>query len=431
MANSDERAQIDAPVESLPPEVRRRILSMATLGGIKALVHASPVYYQQFRLDRQLLIRDPLVRTLGPIFIDAYTVYRSGTVDLRETRTSHTITSMRELYRCHQFEANHFKLSELCTKDDITGILRFHLLIVAPIARRYSQWALGNLAKEEGASSIIRPTSEVEEMRILRALYRFQLCCNLYSAHCHESPRQVSPEFNLLEVLNLCIALLEPWEAEEICCINTFFKEKYHQIFQDIGPEVNHNNLNNIVQDQRGGIFQLAAPSTRDIHAYVPGMISHGLPLLHTIFYRIENRANLVSTIEEHMRPPPSGIFVEKEWGDAMNDDAHFGRLSEGLYIRDLKQNRCDPLLFQGDRIPDSTGTHPPLAWILMWKGTYSNLFGGFIDDTFRRWGYVMWDAERIQSTGAEEVLKRQYQLLLVTKALLLAFRHTTVALRD
>lgn len=31
---------------------------------------------------------------------------------------------------------------------------------------------------------------------------------------------------------------------------------------------------------------------------------------------------------------------------------------------------------FNDDRVPDSDGTHPPLAWILVWGGTYSNILG-------------------------------------------------------
>ncbi|RDW72321.1 uncharacterized protein DSM5745_07493 [Aspergillus mulundensis] len=385
---------------------------MAELEELRALVHASPVYYQQYLLDRRRILLNSLEKTLGPVIIEAYTVHRSGTVDLLETRSKQTVTSILEVYKRHKFPSNISKLSEMCTTDEITRMVGFHLFIVTPIARRYTQWALGNLSGEAGVTGIVKPTSKVEEIRTLRALYRFQLCCNLFGANRHESPRRNPPEFSALEVLNLCIALFEPWETEEVCCINTFFKEKYHHIFLDIVSEINQNDL--ISDEQRPptpeGAFRLADQSTWDI--YISGIISYGLPLLHTVFYRIENRAHLVSTIEEHMKTPPNGFFLEGEWGDVMNDDAHYDRLREGLSERDRKQNRGDPLPFQGDEILDPTGTHPPLAWTLMWKGTYSNLFGGFIDDSLRRWGYVTWDAERIRRAGAEEVLKRQ--LLLV-----------------
>ena len=35
------------------------------------------------------------------------------------------------------------------------------------------------------------------------------------------------------------------------------------------------------------------------------------------------------------------------------------------------------------------------------WRVEASNLFGEFVPKTFRRWGYVMWDAPRLEASGA------------------------------
>lgn len=51
---------------------------------------------------------------------------------------------------------------------------------------------------------------------------------------------------------------------------------------------------------------------------------------------------------------------------------------------------------FEGDK-----ENLPPLAWVTLWKGTYSNPFGSYIPDSFRDWGYVMWDAGRLVNSGA------------------------------
>ena len=71
---------------------------------------------------------------------------------------------------------------------------------------------------------------------------------------------------------------------------------------------------------------------------------------------------------------------------------------------RILKHQQHDPIPFQGDN-----EDHPPLAWTLIWKGTYSMLLGKYLECDFRFWGYIMWDAARIH-TGAEEVLARQWE---------------------
>lgn len=72
---------------------------------------------------------------------------------------------------------------------------------------------------------------------------------------------------------------------------------------------------------------------------------------------------------------------------------------------KDLKEIRRDPLPFQGDN-----EALPPLSWTLIWQETYSNLSGIFIPESIRLWGYTMWDATRIEHTGAKEVLARQWR---------------------
>lgn len=74
---------------------------------------------------------------------------------------------------------------------------------------------------------------------------------------------------------------------------------------------------------------------------------------------------------------------------------------------RDHKQGHREPLIFQGDR---QDGAFPPLAWTLVWEGTYSNIFGDYILENFQEWGWVIWDADRLEITGAKELLMRQWQ---------------------
>lgn len=54
----------------------------------------------------------------------------------------------------------------------------------------------------------------------------------------------------------------------------------------------------------------------------------------------------------------------------------------------------------------DSTGS-PPLAWVLYCDGSASDLFGDVAPASFRRWGYVMWDAHRLDN-GARAYIRSQ-----------------------
>ena len=44
-----------------------------------------------------------------------------------------------------------------------------------------------------------------------------------------------------------------------------------------------------------------------------------------------------------------------------------------------------------------------------MWGEKYSNLYGYYVSDNLRRWGYVMWDAARFEQTGAKDDLLQQW----------------------
>lgn len=60
---------------------------------------------------------------------------------------------------------------------------------------------------------------------------------------------------------------------------------------------------------------------------------------------------------------------------------------------------------FVGDEL-----SGPPLAWTLIWGGTYSNLYGGYLPDEIRQWGYVFWDENRLRTHGGEQVLIAQWE---------------------
>lgn len=77
---------------------------------------------------------------------------------------------------------------------------------------------------------------------------------------------------------------------------------------------------------------------------------------------------------------------------------------------RDDKQGLRAPLTFEGDRQSNGSRSSPPLAWTLVWGNTYSNIFGQYIPKSFQRWGWVMWDAARLEHTGAKELIMKQWE---------------------
>ncbi|ODM24314.1 hypothetical protein SI65_01978 [Aspergillus cristatus] len=225
-----------------------------------------------------------------------------------------------------------------------------------------------------------------------RALYRFQLYYNLFS---------VSIGFEDVDILRIFMGNYEPWEVEEIVCIYTFVKAKFNQVFDGIHCDVHPENPR--FEDQR------RPPTPNEAfdfdHAWnrnflLDGTVSRGLELLHDVIFKIKDHAHLVSTMQEKISQA-KGYSIEV----VLDETTQSIRRDEHPSDQDLKQERRDSLPFQGD-----SAELPPLAWTVIWHGTYSNLFGWYVKDPIRLWGYIMWDAARLEYTGARGLLVRQWK---------------------
>ena len=84
----------------------------------------------------------------------------------------------------------------------------FYLRVVEPLTERYARWALGALSSSPQAA----PLTKTEKSRIQRAMYQFQVICNLGI---------LEPQA-ILEVLDS----FGPWEAEQIIRVHEFAKER-------------------------------------------------------------------------------------------------------------------------------------------------------------------------------------------------------------
>ncbi|KAJ5947140.1 hypothetical protein N7466_000155 [Penicillium verhagenii] len=404
---------ISCPLEALPPEIRRHLLTMMEFNGLRALVHASPLYHEQNLLDRQWLLGQCVDKLLGSVNIEASLVCQSSTAGFAQTRTRESITPLLESYKHRQDLPSFSLIEDSLPLDDIIWILLFHTSIVVPLANQYSAWALDNLAKEteinEANSSLVGVSdslSQSEETRIIRALYRLQLWCNLFGIGPHkEIDQPFRSGYSSIDLLTIHASHFEPWEIEEINCVYLFFETIYRQIFEQIRWDVDERNpkFDAIRKDgDPEGSFNI--DSLED--GLLNGMVTQGLELLHTITSRVTDHAELVLIMQAKLCLH-TGLLTGDDL-EGMGAEEKRRRCAPS--DQDLKERRREPLPFQGDRVD---GAYPPFAWTFIWEGTYSNITGDWLCDFMggnglRYWGYVMWDKERLESMGAIEVLDRQ-----------------------
>ncbi|KAK5164814.1 uncharacterized protein LTR77_009478 [Saxophila tyrrhenica] len=90
-----------------------------------------------------------------------------------------------------------------------------------------------------------------------------------------------------------------------------------------------------------------------------------------------------------------SYILIEADSG-VLGEYHQSRRNDENPTARDRMQGDRVALPFRGDGSPDA----PSKAWTIMWKETYSNLYGWVVPNKMRRWGYIVWDAATLKATG-------------------------------
>lgn len=92
-------------------------------------------------------------------------------------------------------------------------------------------------------------------------------------------------------------------------------------------------------------------------------------------------------------------------WSVAQNDRREMS--TKFPQVKDEVEQRRDPIDFVSDVVPPDG---PPLAWVLLWGGKYANIYGAYVPESLRQWGYVIWDERRWIDMGAKELIARQWE---------------------
>ncbi|PYH66547.1 uncharacterized protein BO88DRAFT_468920 [Aspergillus vadensis CBS 113365] len=405
------RSNSHIDLETLPPEIRVQILFLLDLEGLKSLVQASPVYHDQYLLDRRRLLLKCLATTLGSIFFEACIVQETSSVSFSQTRNHDRIHDFFGSLTKRRFSARHSDLTAGLELKDAVDMVFFYHSVLKPLTEHYFVWALRNLAIEsEAHTKIDEALSESEEHRIIRALYRFQLCSNVFGVGPNKDELdlfRIDFQLSDSEILKLLEDLWEPWELEEINCIYVFAETKCREIHDAVTWDFSEKNPR-FDDQERPPTPEGAVNIPQHSRAYLNGTITQGLERLHTLFFKIQEHSELVNVMEQTLVLWLEE-FLEGDVHGAFTHAAQSGRRARAPSERDKKEERREPLPFRGDRVD---GVYPPLAWTLLWKGTYSNMLGSYIPDEIQSWGYVMWDAARLERTGAKEVLAREWDLM-------------------
>jgi hypothetical protein len=110
----------------------------------------------------------------------------------------------------------------------------FYLAVAQPLVVDCAALFLQNLGVESPPE--LGSLRDRERVRLLRALYRFQIYQDLFATDrtmsWYSDAGELSAFFNIFH----------PWELEEVHCIDHLFRARYDRIFDDIKWDVHKTN---------------------------------------------------------------------------------------------------------------------------------------------------------------------------------------------
>lgn len=248
---SAETPESASSLENLPAELRDQVLmSVPDLPTLRSLIRASPVMHAQYRHNRDRILRACLGRELDGFLVDAYACATSRVRALGgpfpRFRSDEKITEFLDAYR-GWLSGSTPSINSL-ELDCLRWLAAFHLSVARPVARWYSTWALANLAQAtlpadrapaestETAREKHRTLSRSEEIRIFRALYRYETFYHLFG----QNKGNRCGGFCNYQINEIFFVLFDPWEVEAVGCLDLFVRQRYKDIFKKVSEWVLH-----------------------------------------------------------------------------------------------------------------------------------------------------------------------------------------------
>ncbi|EEU40583.1 uncharacterized protein NECHADRAFT_75869 [Fusarium vanettenii 77-13-4] len=354
-------------LEQLPPELRLSILATLDLDQLKNLIKACPTFYQQYQHDRKFILGSALHTTLGPLAVDAYAVHLTSPAKFDRFHPKDAIPRFLKDYQRLRSSLDFSLLEKGLTGNDLSDLATFYLVVVRPFMKMYKDWAFANIANEFKKSNPAAenpPLSRTEEIRIMRALYRFQLWCNLFG--------RSESDFDEVRILDMFFGHYEPWEVEEINSVHLFAKDGFRT---DLYWNIDVSNDRIFVAD---GLFYIELESTGSRHEEPGGKegvkvecIFHRREILPTPSTQLNALyTSLFNTLN------PCEYYRDSLLDSVLSKDTQLDRRIHYPSPRDQRERDEEPFLFKGD-----DPAQPSVAWTQTWRDEYSNLFGAFIPD--------------------------------------------------
>ncbi|ERF70789.1 hypothetical protein EPUS_08347 [Endocarpon pusillum Z07020] len=367
-----------------------------------ALLRASPRYLQVYRTSKQTVLSHITWNQITPVVVpialaalqqQEHRATQNNHGTLCETLENARQTTMRKSYEI-PLETSRMLLQ---FHENVEFFISDFVVSRLPIIENYLYPETSHLSTKAswyGAASpkIGRALSQTEYSRLARAFYHLELYGSLFSRlDAEEDDTSVSEQS--------CDFLqsLKDWELEELLCVRDYlierlteylnqveddfmqgFLEDEPHIIETAGPDSRWNNVDWFFSDDAHGQFQ---------EGWLQGCLSRGLEEIRAILTADTSEARFDALGSTDLAPNPFGRALEalptklSPWRTCCSGND----CKNAKYIDDAeKHNAAWSWAIKGRRHPRS---FPDYAN----NPSYTGL---------RRWGYMIWDYERLESLG-------------------------------
>lgn len=356
-------------LENLPAEILSNILeSSVDIQSLRNLTKASPTFYARYKASEKSILQATLARELDGFTVDAVATVESGIIchRSREDSTSNIdITNFFVSYEEKLENPDNVNPLGKLSLSSIKYLLRYHLTTIVPLSNELAKQALTNFANsipyetpkmDESLSNGIK-LSPKERQRLIQALYRLETYYNLFGSRITRF-QFARASFAANEVL----PLFKPWGIEAMACVEVLAREFLK------------NTIHQAYKDQFRGSTRCWLISETERDHFVRGIIPVGLDTLARFYSATSDPILLFSLIAEHA---------------VMYDglDPHFLRMlryAEGLTGDEAVLPRY---VRHSDQAPFGMSE-------VSWSRT-NVIKGDWVPETFRSWGYAIWDRSR------------------------------------
>ncbi|KAF7513070.1 hypothetical protein GJ744_011336 [Endocarpon pusillum] len=406
-------------VETLPNELKLAIMQrLPNLDALHALSLASKSFHE-FRSQHNPLIAPFVLRNeLGPILFDeAYWVSQASQTNLFQKDYSQQVTSF--LNKWLDYEAGSL-LPNNVPSNTIVEMSTLYRKITF-LVQDFCAWTTEGYAPMHCSQTLRFSLSQNEVLRIARAFYRLELFCILFrhrrigglDSEAHEQNDSIRRHAYRL------FGFWNAWENEEIACIRDYIFTRLAVVFARIRQAASIRPFKVILYEPGDEIPDEFPSGTvyvdsdrvpdwyREHSACGADLSPEGSNYTRFREMFVMQGLDYLSRLLSSKNPQEQADMFISKWADFTHNPDGWGFLSgelETTPVRLSYESETREAFFHGDEEifeTDEGAEGPNFAWCWAGKQKFQAYYASADRAHLRRWGYVMWDLQRLMGSHA------------------------------